>query len=71
MKVVIDRFEGDYAVLLVGEKELKVNMPRELLPEGIGVGSWLKMSFKPDPAGEKKQREKIEGLLERLKKRNE
>lgn len=34
MKAVIDRFEGEYAVLLIGEDETRVNLPRKLLPAG-------------------------------------
>ena len=35
MKAVIDRFEGNYAVLLFGTKEIKVDFPRELLPAAV------------------------------------
>ena len=34
MKAVIDRFEGDFAVMLFGNKEIKAEIPRQLLPEG-------------------------------------
>jgi len=33
MKAVIDRFEGDYAVVLFGDEEIKVDIPKELLPQ--------------------------------------
>ena len=45
MKAVIDRFEGDHAVVLFGDDELKVDIPRQLLPPGAKEGSWLKVSY--------------------------
>ena len=39
-------------------------------PTGGKEGSWLKVSFELDTEGEKKQREKIEGLLDKLKKKS-
>ncbi|MGB4290452.1 MAG: DUF3006 domain-containing protein [Dethiobacteria bacterium] len=70
MKAVIDRFEGDFAVVLFGDEEIKLNIPRKLLPKGSCEGSWLKVTFELDPEGEKKQREKIEDLLKKLKDKN-
>ena len=70
LKAVIDRFEGEYAVVLFGEDEIKADIPRQLLPPNLKEGSWLNVSFELDPEGEKKQREKIEGLLDKLKKKD-
>ncbi len=67
MKAVIDRFEGDYAVVLVGESEVKMDVPRTLLPRGSREGSWLTFDLRLDPEGEKRQREKISKLLDKLK----
>ena len=69
MKAVIDRFESDYAVMLFRDEEVNVDIPRQLLPPGAKEGSWLNVSFELDPEGEKKQREKIEGLLDKLKRK--
>ncbi len=33
MKAVIDRIVEDYAVLLVGDEEIKVDIPKKLLPK--------------------------------------
>ena len=33
VKAVIDRFEGEYAVVLVGDEEIKLDVPINLLPE--------------------------------------
>lgn len=70
MKAVIDRIESEYAVVLFGDEEIRVDIPRKLLPKGAKEGSWLNVNFELDPEGEKKQREKIEGLLEKLKKKS-
>ncbi len=69
MKAVIDRFEGDYAVVLFGDDEIKVDIPLILLPEGSKEGSWLNINFELDVEGEMKQRERIENKLERLKRK--
>lgn len=70
MKAVIDRFEGDFAVLLFGDEEIKVDFHRSLLPQGAKEGSWLTISLELDLEGEQKQREKISEQLKRLKERN-
>ncbi len=71
VKAVIDRFESDFAVVLFGDKEIKVDIPLELLPAGVKEGSLLNVSFEMDEEGTKKQEEKIRGLLEKLKKGKE
>jgi hypothetical protein len=44
-KAAIDRFEGGFAVLLVGEANRLVNVPRKRLPKGVKEGTWLKVEF--------------------------
>jgi hypothetical protein len=48
MKAVIDRFEGDKAVLLVGEEQDALVVPRAKLPKGVKEGHWLKVDVKDD-----------------------
>lgn len=67
MKAVIDRFEEDYAVVLFGDDEIKVDIPKILLPEGVQEGSWLNVSFELDQEGKLGQKKKIEDLLDKLK----
>ena len=45
MKAVIDRFEGEFAVLIVEEDEQRLNVPRKLLPEQSEEGSWLQVEI--------------------------
>ncbi len=70
MEAVVDRLESGYAVLLVGDKEIRVDIPLELLPEGVQEGDWFKLSLEPDPALTAERRGKIQNLLDRLKGRD-
>ena len=45
MKAVIDRFEGDLAVLILGDKDQRLNLPRKLLPPKAKEGSWLTLDI--------------------------
>jgi hypothetical protein len=47
-KAVIDRFEGDKAVILVGEEEDKLIVPRASLPSGAKEGQWLQVDVEDD-----------------------
>lgn len=69
MKAVIDRFEGDYAVVLFGDAEIQVDIPVVLLPEGVEEGSWLRVSFELDPEGTQGQKEKIKDMLDKLSRK--
>jgi hypothetical protein len=70
MKATIDRIEGKMAVLLMGEdgKE-KVNMPLSLLPEGCNEGDILSVSIELDPEATKQAKERVSGMMEKLKKK--
>lgn len=70
MKAVVDRFEGDYAILLFGEKEIKVDFPKELLPKEVKVGNWLKITLTIDEKETAQQEKKISKLLDKLQKKN-
>jgi len=47
-KAVIDRFEEGLAILLVGEDERRVEVPREALPRGAREGYWLQVELEGD-----------------------
>ncbi len=75
-KAVIDRFEGDKAVILVGDEEDKLVVPRASLPAGVKEGTWLQvdvaddrvLSATIDQAETAKRAERIEEKLARLRK---
>ena len=46
----LDRFEGDLAVLLLGEAMGKVNIPRVFLPKDVAEGDYLKLTIERDAA---------------------
>ena len=69
MKAVIDRFEGDYAVVLFGDEEMKVDIPKVLLPEGSKEGSWMNVSFELDINETKAREDRIQSKLDKLKKK--
>ena len=69
-RAVVDRVEdGGTAVLLVGEEELKVELPASLLPEGAGAGSHLVIDITLDEASRSEAEDRIRALQERLEKR--
>ena len=47
-QAVIDRFEDGWAVLLIGEEERRVNVPRKALPRGAREGHWLQVELEGD-----------------------
>ena len=64
---VIDRFEGDKAVLLVGEEEKKVVFPADELPAGPSEGDYIRWEISFDEERTKMAREEAEDLLRSLK----
>lgn len=68
-RVVIDRFEGDLAVVvLYDDDRVKFNLPLQYLPEGVREGDHLQMSFVKDLSGRESERMRIDELLKDLKK---
>ncbi len=66
-KAVVDRIEGKLAVLEIDGGD--VVWPAKLLPAGIKVGNMLDIDISLNPEAEKRQREKIKKLQEKLKDR--
>lgn len=69
-RIVIDRIEGDLAVLVLYEDDrVKFNLPLRCLPEGVREGDHLQMSFAEDEAGRESEKKRIDDLLSELKTR--
>ena len=67
-RVIIDRIEGDLAVLVLYEDDrVKFNMPFRLLPEGAREGDHLLMTFAKDNASRESEKKRIGTLLDELK----
>lgn len=59
----IDRFEGDLAVLLLGDDMKKVNFPKSCLPEGVGEGDYLRIDIAYDKEATEKAEQEALDLL--------
>ena len=72
MKAVIDRVEGELAVLLLGDKgEFRLNFPLSLLPEGVKEGDIMSISIERDLAATEQTKERVSGLMDKLKKKSQ
>jgi hypothetical protein len=73
---VIDRFEGDLAVLLVGEQRELMNVPRSHLPHHAREGDYLRIELQDnqvinvtvDEQATAEARNRIEEKLKRLRR---
>jgi hypothetical protein len=61
MKITIDRFEGNYAVVELPDKKTS-DLPVELVPEGAKEGYVLDITI--DYEETKKRKDEIESLME-------
>jgi len=76
MKAVIDRFEGDLAVLILEGSQERLNVARELLPKKSREGSWLQVEMEDgevrkaviDEQQTARAKKRIEEKLERLRR---
>jgi hypothetical protein len=72
MKVTIDRFEDGYAVLLWrGDESISIDFPRVLLPKDCKEGDILDIDISRDTAATDEARERVSGLIEKLKKKSQ
>ena len=69
--LIIDRFEGKYAILETQDKaHLIFNLPRHLLPPDAKEGSILRFNIDIDHKKTTRRRNKIIEKLNRLKKKD-
>ncbi len=67
VRAVVDRFEGDHAVLLLGNRETaSVIWPRALLPADVGAGVVLEVTLEIDSEETADAAEQIRRLLKDL-----
>ncbi len=52
LSAVIDRFEGDTAVLSLGDGRRTLDVPRSRLPEGASDGDHLRLTFRGEPSAD-------------------
>lgn len=70
VKAVLDRFEDNKAVLLVGDAETGVAWPRTLLPDGAGEGDVLWLALSVDEQATREAKAAAETLLRQLLDKN-
>lgn len=66
IKAVVDRFEEEKAVLLIGDKEQKAIFPKEYLPQGICEGDYLRLVITYDRMATLAAKAEAEALLKDL-----
>jgi len=65
----VDRIEGELAVLLLrGDEKAKFNLPVVFLA-GINEGDVVEISITKDAAGTDEAKERVSGLIEKLKRK--
>jgi hypothetical protein len=65
-RAVVDRMEGAMAVILVGDDEYRLVVPKNLLPEDAVEGSVLKILVEVDSAATEDAKRRVQGLIDRL-----
>lgn len=69
LRAVIDRFEGDLAVVLVGDEEYRLDVPRRFLPPGAREGDVLALGWEIDRRETEARRERVRGLIDELRQK--
>jgi hypothetical protein len=71
-KLIIDRFEGKYAILESQNKNpLIFNFPRSLLPKGAKEGTVIRFNIDIDEKETETRRKNIKEQLDNLKKKDQ
>lgn len=71
IQAVIDRFEGNKAVLLVGDDEAQVAWPRHILPSEVKEGDVLQVDVQIDHEATKAAKAEAEDLLKQILANNQ
>jgi len=71
IKLIIDRFEGKYAILESQDKNPMIfNFPSHLLPQEAKEGTVLNINIDIDREETKRRKDKIQNLLNKLKEQD-
>lgn len=67
LKVVIDRIEGDLAVIsLFDDDSVKFDLPIKYMPEGAREGEHYRLTLTPDQESRDSERKRIDDLYKQL-----
>lgn len=70
IKAVIDRFESDKAVLLIGDEEVQVVWPRQFLDSKAQEGDILQLDLQIDQLATQAAKAEAESLLQQILAKN-
>lgn len=68
MKFVIDRFEGEIAVLV---NDITINIPRSILPKEAKEGDIIIVEFRIEKEETERLKREVEDKLDKLREREE
>lgn len=68
IRALVDRYEGECAILLLGGEGREALWPADLLPEGTREGAVLWIDLGLDAGATELERDKIRKLVDRLKR---
>ena len=71
VQAVIDRFEDSKAVLLLGDDEVQVVWPRNILPSEATEGDILQINLEVDHEATESAKEEAKRLLEQVIAKNQ
>ena len=70
IQAVIDRFEGNKAILLVGDDEAQAVWPKHILPTDVKEGDILRIDFQVDSQATAAAKADSESLLKQIVDKN-
>ncbi|OFX15805.1 MAG: hypothetical protein A2Z18_10735 [Armatimonadetes bacterium RBG_16_58_9] len=68
LKAFLDRFEGEFAVLLIGEEGVEVPWPVDLLPCDAAEGAVVLVTLSTDTQANQAAGQAMDSLIERLER---
>ena len=66
LRSIVDRIEGETAVLLIGDKHCRIVLPLDLLPMNMAEGSVLDISVEINLDAAKDARRRTKAIINRL-----
>ncbi len=65
LKVILDRFEGDYAIFFINNGK-QILWPKDKLPQGLEEGAVIKIKLYTSQGEEREQRELAKNILNEI-----
>lgn len=68
IRALLDRFEGECAILLLGDEGREALWPADLLPDGAREGTALWIDLGLDTGATAQKQDNVETIIDRLKR---